>query len=677
MIIFLLDKMEAIMSEVNGLLARLRLEHGIDAILSIQNETTAPPNTFLGADLIIEALDYVWANEDEAGEHQEMKKRMRELSQAINKRSNLLVKQITVGRVDDEDTKSAWRLRPGTTWQQELLDTAQRWPGVNRLVLGDSHRSPPISYDVLETGLDMVTRDLWPRLNFIHVIIANSHRADPLPPSLASCANLIKKLEIRAHGNLTDLSPISVLVRLECLVIKSCSSLSDISFLSAIAALRTLELSFLSVSDLNPLSSLTALSQLTLGWSPITSISPLSSCKTLSSLSITFCSSLRSLDGLQGCSSLVSLQLDSVNLSSLAQIAQCVLLKKLELKSPLDEGISQGLAPIAQCRLESLVLDDFFPDQDIRSLISSLSPSLHELVIKAHTSLHSETLLAIAMCNQLQALDLHGCDFISNLSPLTALSHLSKLNIDNCTRVTSLVPLSTLTLLEDLSCESLHLSSFTPLSSCTALVRLNVEGCQNLGDLKALSECCRLQVLNCNSCHGIKSLEPLRGLTELRSLGLMRVSRIRDLSPLCDCINLREIKMSHCEKLRGISALSSLKFLTLKIIGKWHSAGPTDDEIDEPHPDDDTHDHQHHGDDHWDEGDGGWDEEDEEGFAEEHDDGLWMEGDGQLDDDNWQEEEEEEQQFDDGLGFGELLEEEPFDDDDGLGEEEDPFSIYN
>lgn len=107
--------------------------------------------------------------------------------------------------------------------------------------------------------------------------------------------------------------------------------------------------------------------------------------------------------------------------------------------------------------------------------------------------------------------------------------------------------------------------------------------------------------------------------------------------------------MSHCESLKGISHLSNLKFLELKMIGKWHESGPTDDEMDEAHPDDDSPNHL------WDEGDGGWDEEDEGGFGEEQE-GGWDEEDGGFDehvDQEWPDD----YDFDDEEGH---FEEDPF-----------------
>ena len=117
---------------------------------------------------------------------------------------------------------------------------------------------------------------------------------------------------------------------------------------------------------------------------------------------------------------------------------------------------------------------------------------------------------------------------ISNLSPLSNLTHLQLLILDN-NSISDVAPLSNLTSLEVLSLDSNSISDVTPLSNLTSLEALHLDS-NSISDVTPLSNLTNLRWLYLSD-NSISDVAPLSNLTSLERLFLDNNS-ISDLAPL-------------------------------------------------------------------------------------------------------------------------------------------------
>lgn len=96
------------------------------------------------------------------------------------------------------------------------------------------------------------------------------------------------------------------------------------------------------------------------------------------------------------------------------------------------------------------------------------------------------SLAFLAGCTQIVDLNLRGCDKLSSIEPLRALSQpLHKLNLRDC----------------------IALSSLQPLSSLNQLQSLNISGCMSVSSLEPLSALNQLQVLDIGGLLDVERME--------------------------------------------------------------------------------------------------------------------------------------------------------------------------
>ncbi len=252
----------------------------------------------------------------------------------------------------------------------------------------------------------------------------------------------LQSLDLSSTG-VTDLSPLSGLAGLQILNLWG-TGVTDLWPLSGLKGLQRLNLTSTRVADLSPLSGLTGLQSLDLSETSVTDLSQLSGLTGLQSLDLwnTGVTDLSPLSGLKGLQSLNLVGTDVVDLSPLSGLAGLQSLSLLGT-SVTDLSLLSGLAGLQSLSLWSTVITDL-------SLLSGLA--------------------------DLRILELWSTD-VTDLSPLSGLAGLQILDLSE-TGVTDLSPLSGLIALQSLDLSETGVKDLLPLLSLLSLQSLNLHDCR-------------------------------------------------------------------------------------------------------------------------------------------------------------------------------------------------------
>lgn len=166
----------------------------------------------------------------------------------------------------------------------------------------------------------------------------------------------------------------------------------------------------------------------------------------------------------------------------------------------------------------------------------------------------------------LNTLDLSGNAVVTDLEPLTRLSHLTSLNLSG-TPVTDLMPLRNLNILEILDISGTGVSSLEPLRYCNHIQELNIEN-TGITDISILASYRDLTILNISNT-GISDITPLAELTNLQDIKMSQ-TQVKDLTPLAGLKNLTTVDLSgtpvtSLNPLENLDALTSVIFNNTKV----------------------------------------------------------------------------------------------------------------
>jgi len=255
----------------------------------------------------------------------------------------------------------------------------------------------------------------------------------------------------------SDLSPISELKSLISLEIGN-SPITDLSALSGLSNLKNLDLDRISFSDFSPFAALDKLEKLEIRSNPQMANGDLSVLKTLKSLNrLNIRSSdFSNLSFVQGMTSLETLYFDGTMITDLSPVASLINLKRLIISE---------------------------------SLVSDLSPlqNLSQLVSFSISSSPISDLSSLANKSQLQTISLGNLDLNNNsLNALAGLPRLEEVNLSRMSNLTSISTLSNLTQLKTLRISNTLVTDFTPLASLSNLVTLHITS-SNLTSIAFLS----------------------------------------------------------------------------------------------------------------------------------------------------------------------------------------------
>ena len=164
-------------------------------------------------------------------------------------------------------------------------------------------------------------------------------------------------------------------------------------------------------------------------------------------------------------------------------------------------------------------------------------PNIVELRLKWCNSL--KDISAVTELEDLQVLDMEGCDKLVNLSPIAMLHNLTELSLPN---------LVTDEQFEWLYKEGLHHN----------LQRLSLKSCNKLGDINVLCKFENLEYLVLNWCEKLYSLKPITNLAKLKFLEISYCDNINDIGPIGELTELRSLKLSACRRVVSVRALRKL-----------------------------------------------------------------------------------------------------------------------
>ncbi|MFP4029150.1 MAG: GYF domain-containing protein [Candidatus Brocadiia bacterium] len=248
----------------------------------------------------------------------------------------------------------------------------------------------------------------------------------------------LKSLYISWSETIKDLTPLSGMETLQCLIIADCPEVEDLSPIAELTNLKRLEITHcegvenieaisglnkitrLSVSNCNSVKDISPIQQPNLvkldlsRSSAIHDINPLGKLQTLLHLDLSHCSSVRDISPLRSLQNLKALQLS--NCSKIVTVQPICALSELQRVS-VPTNIS---------------------DKDLAVICKSL-PHLEQLLLRECTDL--EDIRGIVLLQKVRQLSLEGCRGISDIRPLGKLDTLARLNLSRCPKISELQPI--------------------------------------------------------------------------------------------------------------------------------------------------------------------------------------------------------------------------------------------
>jgi internalin A len=332
--------------------------------------------------------------------------------------------------------------------------------------------------------------------------------------------------ELRTN-QIEDITPLTGLIRLKSLNLSN-NQISDISALSDITALETLILYNNKITDISALSDLSNLTSLDLERNQITDITPLSGLTNLKSLELSSnliadTSALSTLTGLE------SLLLSRVGLAAIPDLTNLPNLKTIDLDGNQITDIS-GLSGMPA--IESVSL--------FGNRITSI-PSLSDVP-------------------NLKALGL-GVNQITDISGLSGLRNLNIVDLTN-NRITAIGELTDLPNLIYMDLQNNQITDISGLSGISSLIFVYLNR-NRIETLDALSDLPKLRYMEI-STNNITDIAGLSGMLGLESVDLS-YNQIEEIPALSDLPNLRsmDIKSNRITDIAGLEDLSGLVFLDL------------------------------------------------------------------------------------------------------------------
>jgi internalin A len=316
----------------------------------------------------------------------------------------------------------------------------------------------------------------------------------------------------------------------------------DISALSALTKMESLQIACVSLSDLSPLSSMTSLKGLSIwGGRQIDDISPLASLTSLESVDLrgnfvkdlTPLSGLTSLKYIDVSGNIVS---DVVPLSGLTGLTELYVADNLirdytPLSAVASTLVKRDFEPVAAP--QPIDFKDAVLEQKIRKALNIPSGDI--------TINDTESIDVLSLGNDWQE-NIPDSVKISDISALKYFPNLFNLalwfnNVEWIDVVRALPGLSFLDL------NGNNVSDITPLTKCPNMKMLNLSGCQvNSEGLSTLSSLTQLEGLDLSYSRNIGSVEALSGLTSLKTLNLKDIHT--DFTPLAGLTNLTTLYLA-------------------------------------------------------------------------------------------------------------------------------------
>ena len=354
-----------------------------------------------------------------------------------------------------------------------------------------------------------------------------------------------------------DISPLTGLSNLTSLDLGS-NNISDISLLTGLTNLARLNLSGNSISDISAVAGLTNLTWLFLGANNISDISAVAGLTNLTWLFLGF-NNISDISAMAGLTNLTRLLLGSNNISDISALVTNTGLgggATVNVKgNPLSSVSIDTHIPALQSRGVTVEFDDIvagvmvdIPDSNLRAAIEkTLGKAAGDII----------TTSDMAALTRLEARK-------SNISDLTGLEHAINLTLLDFwnNSISDISALAGLTNLETLVLEHNSISDISALAGLTNLVILQLEH-NSVSDISAVAGLTNLTELYLGS-NNISDISLLTGLTNLTHLFLSDNS-ISDISAVAGLTNLIALNLWE-NSISDISVVAGLAKLQLLIL---------------------------------------------------------------------------------------------------------------
>ncbi|ELR69065.1 Leucine-rich repeat protein [Fulvivirga imtechensis AK7] len=160
----------------------------------------------------------------------------------------------------------------------------------------------------------------------------------------------------------------------------------------------------------------------------------------------------------------------------------------------------------------------------------------------------------IKLISQIEALDISGNRYITNIEPLAQLTHLKRLDISN-TNIEDLTPIRNLTKLEELIISNTQVKNLEPLKYAHAIQYLELQNTQ-IEDITTVKRLVKLRTLNLSGTN-VSDLSPLSSLPELEIVNISHTP-IFNLDDITTVNTLKEVNITNT----NVNTLASLGQLT-------------------------------------------------------------------------------------------------------------------
>lgn len=364
----------------------------------------------------------------------------------------------------------------------------------------------------------------------------------PLPEEIRSALVTIDLSRMK----LTDISPLSKITKLKSLNLQS-TRVTNLQPLSQLKSLEHLNANGSEVTSLSSLASLPRLQSLYLNGTPVTDFRPLASIQSIVTLSISGEGVLsgESLQAISELRDLRALNLSGRHIAEPSLLGNLVQVRELDLRST---GL-KNLAPLSrntQLRWLNLGDNEFTDVSPIRSLTRLEWLNLQYAEIS--------DIRAVAGMTGMRHLGL-GQTLIYDLGPIAALGHLETLMLWHSSQLESLEPLRNLSKLQVLNLHGTpRVSDLSPLKNSRNMRELDINA-TSVGNVSALSDMKLLEVLDINRTN-VADLTPLQSMRNLRLLNISS-TQVGDLTPLSELERL-QVVIWQGSKVRDTSAFAQL-----------------------------------------------------------------------------------------------------------------------
>lgn len=433
--------------------------------------------------------------------------------------------------------------------------------------------------------------------------------------------------------DLSDLSGLAQLTALESLTLND-NLIADLTPLAGLTSLSYLHLGNNNITDISPLKSLTALRSLYLDGNKIDNLSPLESMTSLTTLSLRnmeltreqldlleralpncsiYCDEASvveeiTIGGITFFTDVTELDLRSLNITDISELAKCTKLTKLDLRENNISNLDalSGLTELSWLCLWNNEIEDVAALLPLNKLtyldlddnnVSNMAPlagleNMEELWLSSNEPKNLNFLSSLPKLRRLGLKEIELTE--ENVDTLCKLTTLEELAIErndisvewleklqealpDCT-ITHDEPYYTFTVgdteyksndTDSISASGAELDTLDGIEHFKNLTSLNISSNQitDLSPLAPLSKLYYLDASNVYSTGGNRfaDLSPLAGLTELRSLSLLKAG-VTDISALSSLTNLTELILGFNEigNISPLSGLTNLETLSLE-----------------------------------------------------------------------------------------------------------------